>query len=314
VSPSHGHFRGGKRIVLPIPVDPVIPATNRDTEDFLYGKGLTEPLRTDGKFPDWGKHDLTPGFTHTYDWRHGARPGVDGPPWPYTYNGTDGWDHMNGWFEAIPAEGGMPATHRNCRLQISIPKVHFYTPSTDTWTAQKTDADFTKLDGGYWNGDKDLGGYDKVVDWPSTEPNSYWRTETVGWSVDLNPTVNSDGTVKTSQCIAHGFWPSAFSTRLFISGADTHISIVGWVRLITDSGTVDVNQAKYVGRISGDAFLESTGSNTLPDGRIVNPPLGQNRMLQLTSAWKPTGWISGDEATVREVVKSHPLLGEAPPS
>lgn len=315
--PSKSLGRFHKHVVRPVtPPDPDPPTGNFRTADaIVYAKGFGAPLRTDGKYPDWGKHELEAGFSANYDFKKGARPGAEGPPWPASFGGSSGWDHINAWFEFIPAVGGMPAAHRACRAQISKPKVHLYNPTTKVWTAAKTDANFTNMNGGYWAGE---GTYKIVVDWPSTSPNAYWRPETIGWSIDLTPTVNADGTPRTSQCIAHGFWPSAFSTRLGPLTGMTNYSSFSWIRVITDSGSVDVNQSRYVGHQCGDVFLESSGGNVVtdPDGttRIMNPALVQNRMLQLTSEWKPTGIVGGDESTIREAIKTHPLLNEPPPS
>lgn len=272
------------------------PGIRHSIEDVIYDK-FGAPVRTDKMPPawtswgKWGAQEAPLGMSNkARDWYAGARPGVE-PPYPATYAAVGGYDHHNVWGQVLPVDGGMPAAHRSVRLQMAIPQVWHL--EAGVWSRKKSDAEIGKaLNGGYWNGGST---YSKTIDWPSTEPNPYWRHEPDGTlSIDLTPTTGVDGKPLDSQCIAHFFFPAFFPRQPILPGAQ--VAIVGAMRLIPGTPGVDVTQAKFVGCLGGDMFPDATTS--IGAGN-KNPPIGLPRHRLFTDKWRHVGYVTGTEAQIR---------------
>lgn len=251
-------------------------------------RGVTPASFGYDRFPQasqGGTHELPLGITTNVDWRYGP---VDkaGPPFPQTtFTPGTTYTHYNGWGQCAPGSG--LHTIRDVRLHVEAPKaLQLSSPTAPSWTVlRSTEAQAGTPSGGYYVGN---GPYAKVSD-------LVWRKESTGWSTSLTPTLNSDGSVKTSQCIVHWFFPTAFFPRLPLPAGGVVANLCR-MRLISDSGA-DVSQARFAGCFSGDLFTSATQAAD-PDG--VNPGFAVTRHKRLGRGWRWCGYISGTQAQIND--------------
>ncbi|WP_435744887.1 kelch repeat-containing protein [Nocardioides sp. SYSU DS0663] len=266
------------------PPPPVVVANPLD--EVVYNQ-YGAPLRTDGRFPTWGKHEAAlGGVNQTYDWYHGARPG----PVPYdtTNPGFEGVDYRyhNIWGQVVPDGAG--AGERRVRVHVDLPKVYHLAAGASAWQQVRgTVADIKNFEGGYWAGAT----FSKTT---TMVEGTHWRVEADGGhSFDVALMANADGS-PSAESIAHWYYSGLWPRLLFPQGGA--IAICARMRLIPNAPGVDASQAKLLGAFSGDLY---TGAETNTGANGRNPPLAITRHRRLTTSWQRFTYVSGTEAQIR---------------
>lgn len=261
-----------------LPLKTVVATGFKRTLDDVVYDLWGPPVRTDSKFPGYGKHEATLGGVNSgWDWFPGARDGIE-PPYPHGI-----YNYHNVWGQVLPIAGGMPEIRVRC--QVDLPETWHLLPD-GRWVLVRSKAQAGGLEGAYWS----TATFSPGAKWTSP---AQFRSEEGGHSFDLAQSVNADGTPRANP-IAHwfykGYWP-----RIEIP-AGAHVAIVTRMRLIPGAAGVDVNKARFLGCFSADAF-DSFDTAVGADGK--NPALYIPRHKIITSEWKPFGVVTGTESQIR---------------
>ena len=275
------------------PVDPVEPPAGwfaPITVDGIIRDHFDTPKRSDGRFPNMGKHKMElVGVNPGWDWGHGARLGEgEHRPLPKSANR----DHHNIWGQAMIGDGHTPV--RDVRLQVGRWQVWHL--RSNGWVPLRDDSSVGEIQGAFQGG---------MLYRPNTIiRDGYVRPEDVGYSIDLRPCVKPDGTPTELDTFAHwyyrGFWP-----RQPIQQGTQMVALLCQMRLISDDPNVNVDDAKFVGCIGGDVFAEAKDAGTNTNAAFSMPI-----HRRLTSEWQSFSCVTGREADQRELLPGAPFLDD----
>lgn len=264
----------------PAPVPSPAPELTftRTVDDVVYDL-YGAPLRTDGKHVGYGKHEAAIPSNPSFDWTHGAKNGQQSsfPNGVYT--------HHNAWGQVFPRASGTP--ERRVRLQVVTDGVWHLVKGV--WMQRKT-SNFGNLEGGYWDANPVFTNTTKLVS------GTHFRSEpSGGYSIDLLPTTNADGTPHATRSCLHTYY-STFWPRVEMVLGTTAVAIQARMRLISDDETVDVSLAEFYGAFSGD-FYTASHEAVAPSG--INPAFAIPRHKKITKDWKTFGIVTGSESAIR---------------
>jgi len=230
------------------------------------------PFRDAGPYgAPWGKHEgALHGVPSNYDWANGARPG------DWLNAGSN--EAMSSWGQVYEWAGESPVT--NIRVHIRNHKTYAY--ANGSWQLVE--------DGG-------IGGTNFSEDFTSSSGISDERNEPDGGvSVDMHQGWNYHWWVDT--------WPRAS----FPAGTEAIYSVCE-VRLIQNTGNVNLNNAKYLAGISCDYYPTNTSS-----GHGPWPSLTITRHKWLTPQWqKFTMYIADPLPSTAADYKTEILSRPLPP-
>lgn len=267
--------------VAPVPDMPV-PDGFRSLSTVVYDL-WGAPLRTDGQFPAHGKHELELPTNTSYNWTHGAI-GGDQTGFPVSFSGQT-WTHHNVWGQLAPARLGTP--ERRVRCHVIVDGVWHLV--NGVWVQRKTASQIGELEGAYWS---TVPSFSPVL---NMVKGTHFRAEPEGgYSFDLLPTTNSDGT-PNNQAVGHwyykGFWP-----RVEMVPGTQAVAIQSRMRLISDDPSVDPDTAMFAAAFSGDLYVGSEVSVN-PGG--INPAFAIPRHKRVRAEWQSFGIVTGVESSIK---------------
>lgn len=282
-----------------IPIPPVTGGEPMTDVDKIVYDMFGAPLRSDSTTLGAHEGPLEGVVPNSYDFYKGARRGVIGP-YPTAgyvsahHLATDHWTHHNAWGALVVQSGA----HSVRDVRVHLEGLEILHLVDGSWRViRQGEATMTKrnLSGGYYQ----FQPFGKTMD--LTKDPSFYRKETVGWSVSLKPMINETAMQpNVSAACFHFFWPDLFP-RLPFSGDKTQVAIRLRAKLISDDPTVDVSKARFLLHVSGDLFLGANAGTYVSSktGAKVNPPFAAPRWRKLSGEWQNYGHVTGTEAEIR---------------
>lgn len=257
--------------------------------------------RDDGRLKDgivlgqapWGKHEAFPvGGNTAWDWYHGARWG-ENPPWN---------DNMIPWGQLFAANVSPPNDVWNVRLQVA--GVQFwYLDGGDVWRRVRQHSEDTQMNGAYWDG--------SFVGQGNEGANIRAEGTNQGWSVRLQPMETNVDYVSW-----HWFYSSDYYPRPAVPADCKAVFQAARIRLIQDSGNVNLSNAKFIASFGSDHWPAATGGK--PDGKQITPFM-QPRMRMVTPEWRWftghafIGWFDGSGQPVMSQMGDQLITANPPP-